>query len=600
MGISINTNNLDKQMIYKLIILIIASAMPCVSCSGSVRSHEPAVWKPADIETTKQVEEQTKEKDELVLFYEYNPRSWARLQRSVRGKYLQIGDFSSPTIKPYLYLYRGEPEISWSVVNGIFRVNGRVVGLDLSEIETDEALKLIEKYGEQIKSVAWIGVQHFSNEIVAALAKHSNEKLAISLIDFNGPGANLLQLRPLKEKLDFVYYSSSSQKHKPEIKHLGFLNENTKVGLQVRNADRNFLKQLRVLKNLKRIEIGEVSANHYLPDALLRFPKLEVLLIRRLPFLTDMSWVRNLTNLRELQIWTTGKPSVDGDSLKELSDLQFLRIDNLEEKDSSLWWIENLKELRVLMFDCFRFKKKLDMKSYQAISRLPNLKYFDLSHCEIDEDIALQIGSMNKLEFLLLGQSKSVPVIKEKGLTQLKGLSRLQHFSLKEYDLSKKSIKSIPPVFGLVRSLFLGRCNIEDNHLKEIGSLGNLEMLYFWSENFTDKGVGYLKGMKSLKSLALGSPNVTDKGMKTIGRLKDLRYLNIDGTRVGDEGIRMISALPNLKVLNMRYTQVTDRGLIHLASMKSLQSLVLSKKYITQQGIDLFLKSNPNCTIYKD
>jgi Leucine-rich repeat (LRR) protein len=589
-----------KRLVINFFLLVVF----CANCSGGGKLNEPVAKKSAERGINKQEQVVKKEKNKMVVFTEKHPVAWNRTRIGAKGKYLQFGTYKQKSTRPYLYRYSGEKEISWSVRKGLFRVNGKVVGLDLSEIDIESALKLIEKHGDRIRSVAWINAKSIPSGIVNALVEHSNKKLAISLVDFDGPGEALSKLKPIKHKLDFFYYASSTPTHNPDIKPLGFLKKKTEVSLFVHNMKGNWLKELRVLKNLKRIEaigIGLGRYCGYFPKMLMQFTDLEVLRASSYRHTNDSFHLERFQKLHTLFLSPHRGDNIEGSALKELSNLQYLGISKLKPEDTTLWWIGKLRELKLLYMSCSFFEKEIGEESYKNISRLPKLGHVQLTGCTIDEKAARIIGTMRNLKRLVLQNTcTSCPnIVKGKALTHLKGLSKLETLILSAIDLSKYSIKSIP-VVNKVKRLHMVDSNISDNHLEEISSLDNLEFFSFSSENVTDKGIGNLKKMKNLKYLGIKSWNTTEAGMRGLGILKNLRFLNVAGTKIGDSGIQEISRLPRLKVLSIRNTKITDKGLRYLTGLKTLRTLVLTKDPITQDGIDYFEKNSPNCTIYAD
>lgn len=65
---------------------------------------------------------------------------------------LNRGDAERPTV---VYSYRGEKKIVWGVKERAISVNGKVVGVDLSDLDEQQAIALVRKHCKGIETVVW-------------------------------------------------------------------------------------------------------------------------------------------------------------------------------------------------------------------------------------------------------------------------------------------------------------------------------------------------------------------------------------------------------------------------------------------------------------
>jgi Leucine Rich repeat len=114
---------------------------------------------------------------------------------------------------------------------------------------------------------------------------------------------------------------------------------------------------------------------------------------------------------------------------------------------------------------------------------------------------------------------------------------------------------------------------VDDDTLRPIEGLGQVEELYLDNSGITDAGLARLRGLKHLKFLDLTGTQVTDAGLVHLAGLRELYYLRLSGTRVTDAGLAHLAGLRELRSLLLDGTRVTDAGLAHLANQDQLIKL---------------------------
>src|SRR3954454_17815913 len=129
--------------------------------------------------------------------------------------------------------------------------------------------------------------------------------------------------------------------------------------------------------------------------------------------------------------------------------------------------------------------------------------------------------------------------IDDKGLAQLRGLTRL-------------------------RKLLLRDAVISDEGLRNLGGLADVEHLDLGGTKITDAGVAHLRGMTKLKKLNLQGSALTDEGVRHLAGMAGMEELNLYGTRVTNAGADMLKDLKNLHTIDLRYTRVTRAGVERL------------------------------------
>jgi uncharacterized membrane protein len=94
--------------------------------------------------------------------------------------------------------------------------------------------------------------------------------------------------------------------------------------------------------------------------------------------------------------------------------------------------------------------------------------------------------------------------------------------------------------------------------------------------------------------LNLGRKNVQDEDLKIVGQLSNLNILYLDYTPVTDEGIRNLSTLSNMRYLNLVGTEITDKAVAVFSEMKALEELFLYKTKVSKETIQTLRAKHPS------
>ncbi len=127
-----------------------------------------------------------------------------------------------------------------------------------------------------------------------------------------------------------------------------------------------------------------------------------------------------------------------------------------------------------------------------------------------------------------------------------------------------------------LKKLTLWGQNINNESVKALEALPNLENLTFMKTAIDDEGLAFLPNFKSLKALNLrGCDKITDAGMAHVAKIPNLNNLALLYTLINDDGIVNLKGL-KLRALDVRgLTTLTGTSLDVIAQMTTLETLKL-------------------------
>jgi formylglycine-generating enzyme required for sulfatase activity/Leucine-rich repeat (LRR) protein len=255
-------------------------------------------------------------------------------------------------------------------------------------------------------------------------------------------------------------------------------------------------------------------------------------------------WLANLTNLRELTLWST-------------------QVDDV----SSLRNLKKLAKLELLF-------SQAGVTGLDHLAELPALKELDLTGTATTDEAVKDIASLKKLETLSLGRTS----VTDACLHHLAGLDRL-------------------------RSLELGGTAITDDGLQAIQSLPRLEMLSLSGTKITDEGLRHVAKIKTLRSLVLSGTRVSPRAPAYLGELDSLEELDISFTDLDDYSLRFFfiaaekGRMKSLRRLCLDHTSVTDLGMRDIASLEQLRELNVASTRVTGAGVKILRGILPGCQV---
>ena len=200
------------------------------------------------------------------------------------------------------------------------------------------------------------------------------------------------------------------------------------------------------------------------------------------------------------------------------------------------------------------------------VTLCPDLEELDLEYCFMDDYKPL--GGLVKLHTLKLiycgaGDGNAIKDIGwAENLTELRTLS-----------FSHNSIEDTAPLAGLTKLTYLHLAGnpLEDDDLKPIGKLTNLDTLYLYDlKRITD--VSPLAKLTKLTFLHIGH-NSRLKSVKSLTSLKKLKYLRLNNTKFSD--LSYIGKFAALYKLDISNCPIDEETVMHLPECKKLKKIVL-------------------------
>src|SRR5262249_4352995 len=121
--------------------------------------------------------------------------------------------------------------------------------------------------------------------------------------------------------------------------------------------------------------------------------------------------------------------------------------------------------------------------------------------------------------------------------------------------------------------------------LADLAGLKNLRSLDLGSNSgANDQGLKLLASLPQLQTLALSRTRVRDTGVASLAAFKKLETLDLGITKITDAAVGELAKLSQLRGLNVSYAKVTDAGLKKLAALRQLRSLDIAGIELTDAG----------------
>jgi Leucine-rich repeat (LRR) protein len=198
---------------------------------------------------------------------------------------------------------------------------------------------------------------------------------------------------------------------------------------------------------------------------------------------SDLACVKGFQSLRELELWSTPVTGAGIIHLKTLPNLQRLGLGWAisPAEIAQLKELKNLQELRL----CGR---EITNASLATLSDLKHLRALTLSDRQITDDGIAHLKGLRELRRLRLSGTG----ITDAGLSNLKAMSQLEHLTLDSNDISDTGLAHLLGLFNL-RDLYLGGTQITDSGVAHLKTLLHLENVNLMGTSVTDTGVEDLK-----------------------------------------------------------------------------------------------------------
>ncbi len=275
---------------------------------------------------------------------------------------------------------------------------------------------------------------------------------------------------------------------------------------------------------------------------------------------STLSKLRALPNLKQISL----PRGTTDDHLREIAGcrhLNSLRITADEITPDGLMHLKDLKALSHLSISKLFYSNEDFAVGLQHLNALPNLKSLSLYNCRLADS----------------------------------GLSDLKAPRLTELTMEKCRIENLGPALkdrmpGL-KTLDLSDSALADETLKSLQGLKNLETLYLYKTNISDRGLAHLKDLEKLRHLNLDyTSNIDGTGLASLsnsdGYLPNLAKLSLVAMKLSDNrNLQNLKNLPNLKDLSLVYGHFTDQSLQYLPHFNQLERLNLALTMISGTGL---------------
>jgi hypothetical protein len=151
-------------------------------------------------------------------------------------------------------------------------------------------------------------------------------------------------------------------------------------------------------------------------------------------------------------------------------------------------------------------------------------------------------------------------------------------------DGTRQDFEQLDLPAGVCR-IYLRNCEIDDDSLKRLEGLTQLQYLSVEGSKIKGDGLAVLKSLPALKSLSLNGTKITDESLKHLLVVKNLTILLLNDTDVSDEGTITLALLPRLEWLYLNRTRVTDASMKKLGDLSELRFLSLLGTSVTDSGV---------------
>ena len=177
----------------------------------------------------------------------------------------------------------------------------------------------------------------------------------------------------------------------------------------------------------------------------------------------------------------------------------------------------------------------------EHLEGFPNLIKLSIKGKQVDDSALTHIGDLNQLEILVLWGQDRVNLSNGLSIGSTTD-SKFSHFGIQQLVNARK-----------LRHLNIGYCLVNDEVLRHLATLPNLERLSAQGNRFTDAGVRYLLNNRKLTSLKIGSDenDITDESVPVLSGIPNLKTLWIQNSKISFEGAAEIGKqLPNCKLIH--------------------------------------------------
>jgi len=216
--------------------------------------------------------------------------------------------------------------------------------------------------------------------------------------------------------------------------------------------------------------------------------------------------IKDMKRLGDLELTDTAVTDAGLAHLTKLGDLGILSLYGTKVTDVGLQHLKPLKSLYLLGLS----HTAVTDQGLLHLSELPGIRTLILDHLKITDRGMVHLQNLNTLNDIRLGGTE----ITDKGLEYLRKMPHLRTVELSQTRITGSGLRHLP---ASTKTLWLPLTQVDDDGLKHIAHLTNLESLVLNNSKITDKGLKLLKNHSSLRNLQIGQTKVTDTG---VARLK--------------------------------------------------------------------------------
>ncbi len=235
---------------------------------------------------------------------------------------------------------------------------------------------------------------------------------------------------------------------------------------------------------------------------------------------------------------------------------------------------------------------RIDAESLSHLAELPHLDSLYLPRVVIDGDGFAALGRLHGLRVLTV----TCPGVTDDALRHFRRLDRLEYLVLRQSrSITGTGLQWLP---SPERLHTLGVNRVTDAGLQTICRFTNLEDLSIGGEQITAEGFAQLARLPQLRKLSISHARldnsllaqcigplkqlrelsiydcpITGDALLGIVHLRNLEELSIDCRGVNDESVPALIGFTGLRSLDIEGTSITDRSLPVLCSLKGLQEL---------------------------
>lgn len=151
---------------------------------------------------------------------------------------------------------------------------------------------------------------------------------------------------------------------------------------------------------------------------------------------------------------------------------------------------------------------------------------------------------------------------------------------------------------GQLEYLDLSWTDISDVGLAHLENLTELQSLYLYQTRITSAGISRLRGLKRLESFGASGKSIDDEACKHLAELDHLTNLVLDGTTVSEDGLMQLTKCSTLSYVSLvRCPGVGDDGLQFLGGHSKLIEADLRETAVTADGAAKLQQRLPKCRI---